>query len=369
MDLEHDRGGVINSNSWFVYSATRCVTLGLRSLPSPNSRGVLRMKDITRRSFFHSTIVAAWTASCAHRVQPRRIRRVGLINSTSFPEMVAAFRNTLRDLGHIEGENLVLEIRLSRPNTADLAEFVNEFALLDLDVVVAASLPVALEVRKVMPATPMVIATCPGMVSNGFAQSLERPGGNVTGLDELPPGIVTKRLELLRTAAPQISRVALLSTTPGRGGHETQLGEAEETAARLGIIVKPYRVTTRPELEPALARMVKDEMNALLNFQGVLSLVNRQLIVDFVARHRMPAIYQATLFAEAGGLMAWAPDINEQFRVAARYADKILRGARPGDLPIQHPSRYYLTINRSAASAIGLSLPADLLARADRVVA
>jgi putative ABC transport system substrate-binding protein len=293
---------------------------------------------------------------------------VGFIVGGGFPTMIAAFRDTLRELGYVEGEDLVLEMRLSRPNTPDLPDLVAELAQLDLDLMVAASLPVALEVRKVMPAMPMVIATCPDMVSNGFAQSLERPGGNVTGLDELPPGVTARRLELLRTAAPQISRVALLSTTPGRGGHERQLADAQEAAGRSGVLVKPYRVTARPELEPALAEMVDDGMNALLNFQGALSLVNRKLIVEFAAKHRMPAIYQATLFAEAGGLMAWAPDINEQFRVAARYADKILKGARPGDLAIQHPSRYFLTINKSAAKAIGLSLPADLLARADRIL-
>jgi putative tryptophan/tyrosine transport system substrate-binding protein len=184
-------------------------------------------------------------------------------------------------------------------------------------------------------------------------------------MDELPPGVTAKRLMLLKTAAPNVSRIALLSTTPGRGGHEAQVADAEQAALALGVSVKTYRVTTFGELEPALAAMVADRMNGLVNFQGGLSLVNRELIVDFAAKHGLPAIYQATLFALAGGLIAWAPDLDEQFRTAARYVDEILRGANPGDLPIRHPSRYYLTVNAGAAKNIGLALPPALLAQAD----
>ncbi len=240
---------------------------------------------------------------------------------------------------------------------------------MDLELIVAAALPSALAVRAVSSAMPMVIGTCPGMVSNGFAQSLEHPGGNVTGMDELPPGLTGKRLTLLKTAAPGVSRVALLSTTPGRGGHERQLADAYTIAATLGISVKPYRATSLSELQSALAAIATDGMDGLASFQGALSLNNRKLIVDFAAEHRLPAVYQATLFAEAGGLMAWAPDLVQQFRIAARYVDQILRGANPGDLPIRHPARYYLTINAGAAKAMNLVLPQALLNEADRLVA
>ena len=238
---------------------------------------------------------------------------------------------------------------------------------MDLELIVAVALLVALEVRKANPAMPMVIATCPGMISNGFATSLGHPGGNVTGIDELPPGVTAKRLTLLKTAAPHVSRIALLSTTPGRGGHEAQVADAEQAAAALGVSVKTYRVTSFSELEPALAAMVDDRMNGLVNFQGGLSVVNRKLIVDFAANHGLPAIYQATVFADAGGLLAWAPDFDEQLRMAARYVDQILKGAKSGDLPIQYPPRYYLTVNRAAAKNLGLALPPALLAQADRV--
>ncbi len=283
------------------------------------------------------------------------------------PSLRAAFSDELRRLGYVDGKNVIVERRISGPNTtleAQAAELVH----LNLDLIVAAALPQALEVRKADPNVAMVIATCPGMVSNGFAQSLEHPGGHYTGMDELPPGVTTKRLQLLKTAAPMLSRVALLSTTPGRGGYETQLGDAEDTATKLGLTVKPYQATSLRELEGALAALVADGMEAFANFQGGLSIGNRQLIVDFAAAHRLPAVYQSTLFVEAGGLMAWSPDQEEQFRVAARYVDQILRGANPGDLPIQYPNRYYLTINTRAAQGLGLVVPPTLLAQADRVL-
>jgi len=299
--------------------------------------------------------------------QPRRVRRIGFLIG-AVPTLITAFEEELRRLGYVDGENLVIEKRISRPNTSDLVVQAAELAHMDLDLIVAAALPQALEVRKANPAMPMVIATCPGMVSNGFAKSLKRPGGLYTGMDELPPGVTQKRLRLLKTAAPKVSRVALLSTTPGRGGHEAQLADAEKVAKSLRLTVKSYRAVSLKELETALAAIANDGMDSLANFQGGLSLANRQLIMDFAAKNHLPAIYQATFFVEAGGLMAWSPDQEEQYRIAARYVDRILKGANPGDLPIHYPSRYYLTINKSAAQGLGLVLPPSLIAKADRVL-
>jgi putative ABC transport system substrate-binding protein len=280
---------------------------------------------------------------------------------------VAAFRNTLRDFGYTEGRNLIVEERrtINPPAGTDPAA---ELARMSLELVVAHSLPGALALRAANPAMTLVIVTTPGFVNNGFAKTLEHPGGNATGIDELPPGVTARRLELLKAAAPAVSRVALLSTTPGRGSHETQLADAQAEAARLGVTVAPYRAATVAELQHALAAIAADRMNGLLNFQGGLSYVNRQSIVDFAAQQRIPAIYQATVFAEAGGLMTWAPDLVDQFKMAAEYVDQILKGARPGDLPVRHPRRYYLTLNNSAAKTIGLILPPALVAKADRVL-
>jgi putative ABC transport system substrate-binding protein len=322
-----------------------------------------------RRTFLRNVaflgLASPLLTSCAHTLWASRVRRIGFINGR-FPSLNAAFEDELRRLGYIEGENIAVETRLPAPE--ELQRAVDELMHEDLEFIVAGALAFALAVRKANPMMPMVVATCPGMVSNGFAQSLEKPGGIVTGSDELPPGVTAKRLALLKTAAPKVSRVALLSTTPGKGGHETQLADAEQAAATLGISVKPYRAASVAELEAALAAIASDGRDGLLNFQGGLSLAKRQLIVDFAAAHRIPAIYQATMFAEAGGLMAWAPDLPEQFREAARYADKILKGAKPGDLPIIHPPKYFLTINAGAARKLDLPLSAALLAQADRVL-
>jgi putative ABC transport system substrate-binding protein len=303
----------------------------------------------------------------ADPVRPRRVRRIGFLCGAA-PTLISAFEEELRRLGYVDGQNISIDKRISRPNSSDLVAQAAELAHMDLELIVAAALPQALEVRKNNPAMPMVIATCPGMVSNGFARSLKRPGGIYTGIDELPPGVTAKRLRLLKTAAPKVSRVALLSTTPGRGGHETQLADAEQAARSLGLTVKPYRATSLKELERALAAIVEEAMDGLASFQGGLSLANRQLIVDFAAKNRLPAVYQSAFFTEIGGLMAWAPDQEEQYRIAARYVHKILKGANPGDLPIRHPGRYSLTINKSTARDLGLILPPSLVAKADHVL-
>lgn len=303
----------------------------------------------------------------AQQVRPKRVRRIGFLIGQA-PTLIKAFEDELRKLGYVDGQNLIIEKRISRSNSTDLRVQAAELAGMNLELILAAALPQALEVRKNNPAMPMVIATCPGMISNGFAKTLKRPGGLYTGMDELPPGVTAKRLQLLKTAAPSVSRVALLSTTPGSGGHEIQLANAVEAAKSLGVTVKPYRASSLTELETALAAIVSDGMDGLANFQGGLSLSNRELIVDFAAKNRLPAIYQAKFFVEAGGLMAWTPNQEDQYRQAARYVDRILKGAKPGDLPIHYPSRYYLFINKSAAQRISLVLPPKLVAQADQVL-
>lgn len=324
-----------------------------------------------RRAFIGDLVLGGVLAPVAGRpdqVAPVRVPRIGYLAGTGFPDLLGAFRQELSGLGYAEGRNIVIETRLARPNTSDSGRMAAELARMNLVLIVAGSLPSALAVRNANPAMPMVIATCPGMVSNGFAQTLDRPGGIYTGMDELPPGVTARRLRLLKTAVPDATRVALLSTTPGRGGHETQLADAEAVASGLGLQVRPYRATSLAELQRALEQIASDRVTGLVNFQGGLSVVNRQLMVDFLNERRIPAIYQATMFAEAGGLMAWAPDIAEQYREAARFVDAILKGARPGDLPVKQPEKYYLTINSTAARQIGLTLPQALLAQATRVL-
>jgi putative ABC transport system substrate-binding protein len=310
--------------------------------------------------------LAAWRAGQAE--DGKRPPRIGFMTGVDYPELEAAFSDELRKLGVMEGRDVLIERRFTRANTTDSVTMSAELAKSDLAFIVVSALPLALRVRDANPRMPMIIGTCPGMVSNGFAKELERPGGIYTGIDELPPGVTTKRLRLLKTAAPKVTRVALLSTTPGKGGHEAQLADAERTATELGISVKAYRATTLPELRAALDAIRADGMDGLQNFQGALSLTNRQLITDFAANNRIPAIYQARWFAEAGGLIAWAPNQSDQLRIAAQQAARVLAGASPGDLPVVYPPKYFLLLNTVAAKRIGLTLPAELLEQADRVI-
>lgn len=328
------------------------------------------MKHSTRRTFL--TDMAQLTAALpligwSHAMALQRVPRIGFMSGAE-PSLIASFEDEMRQLGYSPGQNIHLEIRIARWNTSDTATHAAELGAMDLDFVVVAALPQALVMRRVNPKMPMVIITCPGMVSNGFAASLERPGGIYTGMDELPPGVTRKRLQLLKRAAPSISRVALLSTTPGRGGHETQVAEAEQAARDLGFTVKVYRAGSVGEITAALDAIRSERMNGLLNFQGGLSLGNRQAIVDFAAAQRLPAVYQSLFFVESGGLMAWAPDQRDQYRMGARYADQILKGKKPGELPVRHPEPYRLHLSSKAAAAIGLTLPADLVAEADKVL-
>jgi putative ABC transport system substrate-binding protein len=310
--------------------------------------------------------LAAWRAGSA--ADEKRLPRIGFMTGVDYPELEAAFTDELRKLGIVEGRDVLIERRLTRANSNDSVEMSAELANSALEFIVVSALPLALRVREANPRMPMIIGTCPGMVSNGFAKTLERPGGIYTGIDELPPGVTAKRLRLLKTAAPKVRRVALLSTTPGEGGHEAQVADAERAAKELDVTVKVYRATSLPELRTALDAIRADGMEGLQNFQGALSLMNRKMITDFAAENRMPAVYQARWFAESDGLMAWAPNQSDQLRIAAQQAAKVLAGASPGDLPVVYPPKYYLLLNTDAAERIGLTLPAKLLNQADRVI-
>ena len=324
----------------------------------------------SRRAFIQASLLGL---AFGREVANARAQRTTTMPRIGFmigqvPSLIAAFNDELRKLGYRQSETIIIETRVSRPNSDDVEEHAAELAAMDLQLIVASALPQAIAVRRYDPAMPMVVGTAPGLITNGFAKSFARPGGTVTGMDELPPGLTSKRLSLLKLAAPSVSKVGLLSTTPGIGGHEIQLADAERGAAALGIEVRPYRARVLLELKTALKAVRADRMDGLLTFQGALVLANARLISDFAAQSGIPAIYQSKLLIDAGGLMAYAPDQEEQFRIAARNVAKILRGAKPGDLPIRHPSRYYLTYNPVAASALGLSPSQQFLNKVDKII-
>ena len=235
---------------------------------------------------------------------PCNLPRIGYLSGAGSMHFENFFMDELKQLGFKNGENVHIETRLGRANTDDFKIMAKELAGMDLQLIVAGSLPIALEIQKNNPKMPMVLITCPGMVSNGFAKSMEHPGGIYTGIDELPDGVTTKRLQLLHAAVPNAKRIVLLSATPGVGGHEIQLAEAEATAKALGIQTKLYRVKTLEELEQALKSLKADGIDGMLVFQGALTLANRQMVVDFAIKNQLPAIYQQSVFVELGGLMS-----------------------------------------------------------------
>lgn len=310
------------------------------------------------------TVAALASGASANAARLARLPRIGLMVRDGNPEFVAAFTDELARLGHVDGRTVVIEKRLARPDLSDVPAQARELARTDLKVIVVGSTTWANEVLKANPNMPIIIVTAAAMVESGYAKSRERPGGNVTGGEELPPGLTGKRMSLLKRLAPDVSRMGLLAAAEN-AAYRVQLEDALATAARLGVTVKPYPAPSPRAIEQALRAMVADGMNGLVNFQSGFSLAHRQFIVDFAAQHRLPAIYQATRFVDAGGLMAYSPDQDEQFREAARKADKVLRGARVGDLPITYPPRYFLTINVAAAKALGLEIPPDLAREAD----
>jgi putative ABC transport system substrate-binding protein len=290
--------------------------------------------------------------------------KVDFVNGNGLPAMSAAFRGELARLGY--KANLELRIVELRVGTDDLPRYLAELGTRDVDVVTVTALPLALAVMKARPDQKIVVVTSPAIVQNGLAASMSKPGGRVTGIDELPPGLTSKRLSFLHLAAPRAKKIALLSTTPG-AGHEIQLADALAQAKKIGLSAKLYRATTADELTAALKAIGKDGMQAMLNFQGGLSLRFRKQIIDFADKHRIPAIYQATMFAEDGGLMTYAPDLIGQCRTSARLVARILKGESPGNIPITYPVEY-LTLNLSAAKRIGLKLPKKLLSQAHRVI-
>lgn len=330
----------------------------------------------SRRTFMTAFAAAAAVSVGVHRTAAgwQRVRRIGLLLGDD-AAAGDAFEEELARLGY-GGDRIQIDKRVLGGGRSGL-QTIADLARSNSDLLIVAALPIALEVRRLNQTVPLVVVTGPALSCTFGLESCPAPAlaqktatvprdRRVTGIDELPPGVTSKRLSLLKTAFPRVRRIALLSTTPGIGGHEIQLADAEQEARRLDVTVRAYRAASVAQLEEAFTRIVADGNEGLANFQGGLSFVNRGLIIAFAAKHGLPAIYQATAFPESGGLMAWAPDLRDQFRQAADYAARILGGASPEDLPIRHPSKYYFVVNAAAAKAFGM--PPDVLAQADRVV-
>ncbi len=311
---------------------------------------------------------AAWPLAAGAQTPPK-IPRVGFIagaSPTATGHTVGAFRQGLRELGYVEGQTIALEVRWAEGRMERIPELVAELVGLKMDVLVAGISQAALAANKATRTTPIVMVAA-DPVGLGLVASLARPGGNVTGLSVFNEAIIGKRLELLKELVPGLARVAVLRN-PIMAAHAT-FWEASEVAARtLGVALQPLEVRGPEDFEAAFAAATRGNAQALIAFDDTLILAHKPRIVALAASSRLPAMYGLREFPDDGGLISYGPSFADLFRRAATYVDKILKGAKPADLPVEQPTKFELVINRKTANALGLTVPPTLLAQADDVI-
>jgi putative ABC transport system substrate-binding protein len=305
-----------------------------------------------------------------HAQQPAKIPRIGylsVLSPSSDSARLEAFRQGLRELGYVEGKNIAIEPRYVDGKLNRLPELAGEIVSLNVDVIVAGGSTAIRATKNATKVIPIVMAHGSDPVELGYVASLARPGGNITGLTHLAPELGGKRLELLKDTVAKLSRVAVL-TDPGTGGHGPQIKELEVAALALGLHLQLVEVRAPKELESAFSAMAKSRADAFIGLQQPTLDRLRQRIVDLAAKNRLPAMYPNSEYVETGGLMSYATDIVAMFRRSAVYVDKILKGTKPGDLPVEQPTKFELIINLKTAKQIGLTIPPNVLARADKVI-
>ena len=297
--------------------------------------------------------------------------RIGVIPGTDRVDgapLVEALKEGLRSLGYLEGQNVVFEYRWRETGVAvDHDRFAADLVRLKVEVIVVGTGRAALAAKRATTTIPIVIAVSPDPVREGLVASLARPGGNVTGLSFLSADLAPKQLELLKTAAPRVSRVAVL-WTGAIPAHTVLLKEMERPARSLGITLHAVEARTLDDLGGAFASMGRHRANGLLVLPNSLWTAHQARLHELTAQHHLPAMYSVLSQAEGGGLMAYAADARDNWRRAAAYVDKILRGAKPGDLPIEQPAKFTLVVNLKTARALGVTIPPALLLRADRTI-
>jgi putative ABC transport system substrate-binding protein len=296
-----------------------------------------------------------------------RVAYVFSLSSSEGRPLLEAFRQGLRELGYLEGQNILLEVRWAEGRTERLPELVAELLRLQVDVMVVESGAAGLVAKKATQTIPIVMAPAGDPVGSGLVASLGRPGGNITGLSLFAPDLGGKRLELLKEALPKISRIGVLYN-PTNPSSAPQLRETEVAARTLGVGLQPLAVRGPNEFASAFSALVKERADALNVLADTLFFGQRRRIAELAIKDRLPTMSADTGFAEAGGLMNYGPSVPDSSRRAATYVDKILKGAKPGDLPIEQPTKYGLVINLKTAKALGLTIPQSLLIRADEVV-
>jgi putative ABC transport system substrate-binding protein len=289
------------------------------------------------------------------------------VSPSTISARTEAFRQGLGELGYVEGKNIVVEWRFAEGKFDRLPELAAELVRLKVQVIVSAASPVARTVKEATKTIPIVMASDDDPVGNGFVASLARPGGNITGLSNLSPELSSKQLELLKEIVPRLSRVAVFGTST-RPGNTQSLKEIELAAGAFGVKVQYLDVQKSKDIETAFRAASKGRADAILVLASPFLLSDRTQLADLAVKSRLPAIYPRPEFIEAGGLMTYGPSVNDLFRRAATFVDKILKGTKPADLPVEQPKKFEFVINLKAAKQIGLTIPPNVLARADKVI-
>jgi putative tryptophan/tyrosine transport system substrate-binding protein len=331
-----------------------------------------------RRRFLLTSLAGALAVPFAAGAQQAgRVYQIGILSGASpvssmlgpdpISRSVRALLQRLQELGYVYGQNLHIEPRSAEGKPDRLPALATELVRIPVDVIVASGPPTVQAAQRATRTIPIVFAGMPDPVGSGLVSSLGRPGGNLTGLSSAGgPEIVGKRLELLKEAVPGISRVAYIAT---QQNWESPTGIHTQTAARALSVTLLHTEVTRPEQLPeAFAAIARQRPNALLVQPSAVNLVHQQLIAAFAAKQRLPAMYGFSEFVEAGGLMAYGQSGAELWRRAAGYVDKILKGAKPAELPVEQPTTFELIVNLKTAKALGLTIPPSLLLRADQVI-
>ncbi len=325
--------------------------------------------DVRRRKFV-TLLVGAATWPLAARAQPVGKRyTIGYLGAGSLVlvEAIAAFTDALRELGWIEGKNVAFERRFAENQPERLAEFAAELVHLNVDVIVTEGTLAPLAAKRATSAIPIVMAVAGDPLGSGLVESLARPGGNVTGMSLMAPELGGKRLEFLKELVPRLGRVAVLwnATNP----YAALLYEQTQAAGRtLGIEVQSLEVRSPDDFDSAFETVRQHHPNALITVEDPLTGSNQKRIADFAAIDRLPSLFGYRESVSAGGLMSYGANFADLFRRAAGYVDKILKGVKPADLPVQQPTKFELVINLKTAKALGLEFPASILARADELI-
>jgi ABC-type uncharacterized transport system substrate-binding protein len=328
---------------------------------------------MNRRTFVGTLAIGLLAAPLAAEAQqPAKVPRIGYLapSLAANPQNHEAFRQGLRDLGYVEGGNVVLEYRDAEGKPERFPALAAELVALKVDVIVAPTTLAAVAAEQATRTIPIVFATAGDPVTSGLVISLARPGGNVTGLSILAPELVGKRLELLTQAVPGVSRVAVLWHPGGMGERmdKDMAKEADAAARALGVRLHFVEARGPADFERAFSDVTRGHAGALTVLGSTMFSDERRRLVDLAARNRLPAVYTSKEFVDAGGLMAYGPNVADLYRRAATYVDKILKGATPTDLPVEQPTKFVLVVNLKTAKALGLTIPPSLLLRADEVI-